>query len=250
MQDFAFWSVAALSVVLMGLGKGGFSGLGLVAMLLMALVISPLAAAAIMLPILIVQDVVTVWAYRREADWRLLAVMLPGGLIGIFLGWLLAARIDEAAVRFLVGLIAVVFSLRGWFARPPAAAPRASRPGGLFWGAVAGFTSFVAHAGGPPFQAHVLPLRLAPQIYAGTNTMYFATVNAVKVAPYFLLGQFSPENLSVSAALAPLAIASTFAGVWLIRRISPAPFYRIILALTFAVGCKFVWDAGRVLLGF
>ncbi|MBL8588502.1 MAG: sulfite exporter TauE/SafE family protein [Methylobacteriaceae bacterium] len=249
MQDWVFWSVAALAVALMGLGKGGFSGLGLVSILLMALVTTPLAAAAIMLPILIVQDAVTVWAYRREADWRLLAVMLPGGLAGIFLGWLFAARIDEAAVRLVVGLIAVVFAVRGFVSRLPPAAPRASTAGGLFWGVVAGFTSFVAHAGGPPFQAHVLPLRLPPQIYAGTTTMFFAVVNLVKVAPYFLLGQFSPANLTVSAALAPAAIVSTLAGVWLIRRIAAARFYTLILGLTFAVGCKFVWDAGRALLG-
>ena len=249
MADWQFWSVAALSVTLMGLGKGGFSGLGLISMLLLALVISPIRAAAIMLPILIVQDVVTVWAYRRDAAWRLLKVMLPGGLVGIAAGWALAARIDEAAVRLVVGLIAVVFALRGWLAKAPAVAPRASPAGGLFWGAAAGFTSFIAHAGGPPFQAHVLPLRLPPQIYAGTSTMYFAAVNAVKVAPYFALGQFTPDNLSISAALTPVAIASTFAGVWMIRRIPFERFYRIILGLTFTVGCKFVWDSARALLG-
>lgn len=250
MIDWHFWTLAATSVTLMGLSKGGFSGLSMLSMPLLALATSPVAAAAIMLPILIVQDVVTVVAYRRDADWRVLAAMLPGALVGIGIGWAFSARIDEAAVRLAVGLIAVGFVLRAWTQRrPPPSAPQpGSTAGGLGWGAVAGFTSFVSHAGGPPFQAHVLPLGLPPQRYAGSNTMFFATVNAIKVMPYFWLGQFSADNLAVSARLFPIAIVSTFAGVWLVRRVSAARFYRIILWLTFAVGCKLVFDASRALL--
>ncbi len=248
--DFGLWAAATAAVALMGLSKGGFSGLSVLSMPLMALAVSPVTAAAVMLPILIVQDVVSVAAYRRDADWRLLAILLPGAVVGVALGYLFAARIDEAAVRLAVGLIAVGFCLRAWTARGARreAPPRRVGPG-LFWGVVAGFTSFVSHAGAPPFQVYVLPLRLAPRVYAGTNTMFFAAANLIKVLPYALLGQFGAANLAFSARLFPVAIVSTLAGVWLVRRVPAAPFYRIILVLTFLVGCKLVWDGGRASFG-
>ncbi|MBK9082230.1 MAG: sulfite exporter TauE/SafE family protein [Rhizobiales bacterium] len=244
------WLIAAAAVALMGLSKGGFSGLSVLSMPLLALVVPPVAAAAVMLPILLMQDVVSVAAYRRDADWRLLAILLPGAVVGIGLGYLFSARIDEAAVRLAVGLIAVGFCLRAWTARGARAeaAPRRVGPG-VVWGAVAGFTSFVSHAGAPPFQVYVLPLRLEPRVYAGTNTMFFAAANLIKVLPYALLGQFGAENLAFSAKLFPVAIVSTLAGVWLVRRVPAGPFYRIILVLTFLVGCKLVWDGGRASLG-
>jgi uncharacterized membrane protein YfcA len=246
-----FYAAAIPAVILMGLSKGGFSGLGLLAITLMSLVVSPVRAAAIMLPILIVQDVVTVWAYRNAFDKKLLAIMLPGSVIGIAIGWLVATAVSEAFVRVAVGLISVCF-VGVWVYRQRrstvAEARQATVGGGVFWGAVAGYTSFVAHAGGPPFQVHVLPLRLSPVMYAGTNAVFFAVTNAIKVIPYVALGQFSPENLGTSAMLFPVAIVSTFLGVWLVRQVDANRFYGIIYALTFVVGVKLIWDGVRDLL--
>jgi uncharacterized membrane protein YfcA len=249
--DPTFYLAAIPAVALMGLAKGGFSGLGLLSMALLSLVVSPVRAAAIMLPILIVQDVVTVWAYRNDFDRKLLAVMLPGSIIGIALGWLVATSVSEAFVRVAVGLISVCF-VAVWFYRQRRAMVAEARPatvsGGVFWGAVAGYTSFVAHAGGPPFQVHVLPLRLSPVYYAGTNAVFFAVTNAIKVIPYVALGQFSAENISTSTMLFPLAIISTLAGVWLVRLVDANRFYRLIYTLTFVVGVKLIWDGIRDLL--
>ena len=245
--DFGFLAASLVAVVLMGLSKGGFSGLSVLSMPLMALVLPPGQAAAIMLPLLIAQDVVSVIAYRRDWDGRLLAILLPGAAAGVGLGYGLAARIEPAAVTLAVGLIAFVFAGRSLFFAPHAHAQ--ARPGtvaaGLFWGAVGGFTSFISHSGSPPVQVYLLPQRLPPRLYAGLNTMFFAFANAIKVAPYFLLGQFTAENLTMSAALAPVAVGSALAGVWLVRRVSAAKFYAIILWLTLAVGVKLVWDGAR-----
>ncbi|MCP8939790.1 sulfite exporter TauE/SafE family protein [Alsobacter sp. SYSU M60028] len=246
-----FYLVAVPAVVLMGLSKGGFSGLGLLSMSMLSLAVSPVKAAAIMLPILIVQDMVSVWAYRRTFDKRLLAIMLPGTILGIGFGWLIAAQVSEAVVRLIVGLISVVFVAMFWRRRPlktePAPVPGKPAPG-VFWGAVAGYTSFVAHAGGPPFQVYVMPLRLSPALYAGTNTMFFAATNALKTVPYLALGQFSPENLASSAALFPIAIVATLGGVWLIQRIDATRFYMVVYGLTLLVGLGLVTDAVRELL--
>ena len=235
----------------MGLAKGGFSGLGLLSIPLLCLVMPPVQAAAIMLPILLVQDAVSVWAYRKSFDRQNLLLLLPGCVLGIGLGWLFAARLSDAVVLLAVGVIATGFVIINWRRKAVLAAAGQLRPSallGLLWGSVAGITSFVAHAGGPPFQVYVLPQRLPPQIYAGTSTMFFAATNVVKLIPYAALGQLSPTNLSLAGALFPLAIGATFIGVWLVRRVDAQRFYTIIYALTFAVGLKLLWDGAIKLL--
>ncbi len=242
--DPIFYVAAIPAVVLLGLSKGGFSGLSSLAMPLFALAISPVKAAAIMLPILIVQDWVSVWAFRRDFELRNLAILVPGAVVGVAAGWLLAARVDEQAVRLAVGLISVGFVvfmlLRDRLAS--GAATQATVPPGLFWGAVAGFTSFVSHTGAPPVMIYMLPQKLTPRIFAGTSAILFAIINLLKVWPYFALGQFSRDNLSASASLLPVAVVATFAGVWLVRRVSAERFYGAVLALTFIVGVKLIWD--------
>lgn len=246
-MSLTFVAAALAAVILMGLAKGGFAGLSVLSMPLLTLVLPPGQAAAIMLPLLLMQDVVSVVAYRRDWNGRNLAVLLPGAAIGVALGYFFAARIAPAAVTLSVGLIALVFSVRMLFFPP--VAQGAARPGaagaGVFWGAVGGFSSFVSHSGAPAVQVFLLPQRQPPRIYAGDNTMYFAFANALKVAPYFWLGQFGTENLATSAALAPVAILSALAGVWLVRRVSAAKFYRIILWLTLGVGAKLIYDGAR-----
>ena len=245
--DWAFAAVSAVAVTLMGLSKGGFAGLSVLSMPLMALVLPPTQAAAIMLPILLLQDVVSVVAYRRDWDARLLAIILPGAVVGTGLGYLFAARIHPGAVTLTVGLIAFLFAGRSlFFTKIVEGPPRGGHPAaGLFWASVGGFTSFVSHSGSPPLQVFLLPLRLPPRLYAGVNTMYFAFANVMKVLPYFLLGQFSTDNLSISASLAPVAVLSALLGVWLVRRVSGERFYTIILWLTLGVGVKLIWDGAR-----
>ncbi|HEY8384519.1 MAG TPA: sulfite exporter TauE/SafE family protein [Microvirga sp.] len=243
--DPSFYAAAIPAVTLMGLAKGGFSGLGLLSLPLMALVASPVQAAAIMLPILIVQDVVTVWAYRRTWDLRNLLILVPSGALGILVGYLLAAKVSDAAVELAIGAISIAFALRRLVLERRAEAPpvaRADVPRGLFWGAVTGFTSMIAHAGGPPFQIYVMPQRLKRDVFVGTGALYFALNNWLKVPPYIALGQFTAENLATAAALFPVAIASTWAGVLLVRRVSGERFYTLVYTLLVLVGLKLVYD--------
>jgi uncharacterized membrane protein YfcA len=243
--SWSFYFAAVPAVILVGLSKGGFSGLSMMAMPMLALVVSPVRAAAIMLPILIVQDWVSVWAFRRDFEPRNLMILIPASLIGIGAGWLLAAHVSEALVRLAVGLISIgfvaymVIRSRGG---EPAPAEAKVAPG-IFWGALAGFTSFVSHAGAPPFQVYVMPQGLSPRLFAGTATMFFAAANLLKVAPYFALGQFSQANLTAAATLFPLAILATIAGVWLVRRVPADRFYNAVYALTFLIGLWLVREA-------
>jgi uncharacterized membrane protein YfcA len=244
--EWLFMAAAIPAVILVGLSKGGFAGLSMLAMPLISLVVSPVRAAAIMLPILIVQDWVGVWAFRRDFSGRNLIILIPASLIGIGAGWLLAAHVSESVVRLAVGLISIGFVIfMVWRGRAGKSQP--TQPGvapGVFWGSIAGFTSFVSHAGAPPFQVYVMPQNLPPLVFAGTGTMFFAAANLLKVPPYIALGQFSRENLLTSLSLFPIAIVATFAGVWLVRRVPADRFYNLVFLLTFAVGLKLVWDAG------
>lgn len=250
LHDPLFYALAVPAVILMGLAKGGFSGVGAVAMPLLALAISPVQAAAILLPILIVQDVVGVWAFRKTWDRRTLAIMLPGAAVGILAGYLLAAKVSSTTILAVLGAISILFALhRLWLARGGrVATPRDIPAGadaalGMALGAASGFTSQIAHAGQPPFQMWVLPKALPPASLVGTTAIYFATINWIKVPAYWALGQFTAQNLLTAAALLPVAIASTFAGVWLVRRIDPGRFYTLIYVLMILVGGQLLWEA-------
>ncbi|HEX7076298.1 MAG TPA: sulfite exporter TauE/SafE family protein [Hyphomicrobiaceae bacterium] len=244
-----FFAVAIPAIVLTGLSKGGFlGGIGGMAVPLMSLVISPVQAAGIMLPILIAMDWIGVWAYRRDWSGPNLKILLPAATGGIIVGWATAAYVTESHVRLLVGVIGVLFTLDHWLKlRPWSVAPGPDLVKGTFWGAVSGFTSFVSHTGGPPFAIYMLPQRLPNAVYAGTAVMMFTAVNLIKVPPYFLLGQFNPENLKTVAVLLPLAPLAMGAGVWLTRRVPQGPFYKILYGCLFVISVKLIWDGLRAL---
>jgi uncharacterized membrane protein YfcA len=233
-SDPLFVVTAIAAVLLVGLAKGGFSGIGMAATPLLALTMPPLQALAILLPILMMQDAISVWWYRHDWDGWNVKVMLPGAAIGVCLAWALASVVPDGVVRLLIGAIGVVFVLNVWFGKmPPPRRP--SIASGVFWGAGSGFTSTIASAGMPPFSIHILPQRMDKMRLVGTVTMFFAAVNVMRVVPYFSLGQLSRDNLLISAALMPLAIASNFLGFWLVQRIPTGPFYRITYALMFLI---------------
>ena len=244
--DWHFYALAIPAVMLMGLAKGGFTGLGSLSLPMLAFVIDPVRAAAILLPLLIVQDVVGVWAFRRTVDWPLLGWMLPGAAAGVALGYGFAASVTPRAVMAAVGLISILFGIyRLWLQHHavPREAARMPEWAGALFGVASGFTSQVAHAGQPPFQLWVLPRNLSRDVLIGTTAIFFATLNWIKVPAYWALGQFTRTNMLTTAALLPLALASTFAGVWLVRRIAPERFYTAIYWLMIIVGAALIWEA-------
>jgi uncharacterized protein len=237
--DPYFYLAAIPAVILMGLAKGGFAGVGMLGVPMLALVISPIQGAAITLPILMIQDAISLTAYWKQWDNRNLIILLPGAVVGIVIGYLLAAKVSDGPFYLALGVISVAFALRALIAGD-VTPKKAGLPAGLFWGVTAGFTSMIANAGAPPFQLYVLPQRLARDIFVGTSIAFFAIVNWIKLPGFWALGQFTHENLMTTAVLIPLAVVSTYAGVWLVRRTSHDRFYRIIYALMVLVGIKLV----------
>jgi uncharacterized protein len=242
-QGWAFWAAALVGVTILGLAKGGFAGLGVLGVPIMALGMSPVLAAAILLPILLVQDVFSVKAFGAHREDAILKIMVPGACIGIFAGWALARFVSVSVVEAAVGLIAIVFAIQRIRAEHRGVPARLGRAWeGVAMGAAAGFTSQIAHAGGPPFQMHVLPKKLPRDMFIGTSSVFFALINWLKVPAYYALGAFTPENLWLAAALMPAALASTWAGTVLVRRIDGPRFYAIMHALMILVGGKLAWD--------
>ncbi|KJS13798.1 MAG: membrane protein [Hoeflea sp. BRH_c9] len=250
MTDLFFYATAIPAVILVGLSKGGFGGaMALLGVPLMALAISPVQAAAILLPILIVMDIVSLWSWRSHRDKTTLMIMVPGALAGIAIGWATAAWVTVPMIRLIVGAVALWFVWRyvvqTLIASRSGAKPvaRGHRPAqGMLWGALAGFTSFVSHAGGPPYQIYTLPLRQDPKTYTGTSVRFFAIINAIKLVPYFALGQFDATNLSTSLVLAPLAPVATLAGAYIVKRMKPDIFYPFMYAMVLLAALKLIWD--------
>jgi uncharacterized protein len=237
--DPLFYLVAIPAVIFLGLSKGGFSGIGMISTPLLALILPPLEAAAILLPIILLQDAFSVWIYRRVWDAWNLKVMLPGAVVGVGLAWLFAAYVPDAVIRLAVGLIALGFVAYAIIHRNrPVTEHRPQAAHGVFWGAMSGFTTTLIQIGAPPYYAFVLPQRLEKMIFVGTTVMFFAAANVMKIAPYSALGQFSSSGLATSAALFPLAIAANYLGIYLVRLTPEALFYKITNWTVFLIGCE------------
>lgn len=249
--DPLFYAVAIPAVILTGLAKGGFMNmLAMLAVPLMALVISPVQAAGIMLPLLICMDVTALWAYWKVYDTANLKVLVPAAVLGVGIGWATASYVSEAHVRLIVGLVALAFCLDHYLGlRQRAEKHRPNPLMGRFWGMVAGFTSFVSHAGGPPMQMYLLPQRLEPRLFAGTSVIFFTVVNWVKVIPYAALGQLGLDNLTTSLVLAPIAPLAIMAGAKLTRIVQPQTYYGLAYIAILIVSLKLIWDGGKAVLG-
>jgi hypothetical protein len=243
-----FYAVAVPAILLLGLSKAGFgAGVGGFIVPLLALAIPPRQAAAVLLPILCAMDLLSIRAYRGSWDSRNTRILLPGGLIGIAVGTLSFGLLSEAGISILIGTIAVVFGLQQWLGLGKSLKPCGASVGrGLFWSGLSGFTSFVAHAGGPPLMVYLLPQRLDKRLYVGTAVLFFFVVNYVKLIPYAWLGQLNFGNLATSLVLLPLAPAGIRLGVWAQNHLREALFYRIVVLLLLASGGKLLFDGLRV----
>jgi uncharacterized membrane protein YfcA len=242
--DPLFYVLAVPAVLALGLSKGGFSGVGQMATPLLALAMPPLEAAAIFLPIMIVQDCFALWVYRKDWSGRLLAVLMPGVIIGVGLAWVLASYISDAAVRIFIGVTTIAYVLYIWIG--PAQAARkvdgaSAGKGvfkGVFLGAVAGFTSLLCQAGAPPYQMYALSQNLSKMTFVGTAAIFFAAMNWLKVVPYLALGQFSMKGLGTSLVLLPLAILTNQIGFWVVRITPAALFFRITMIVLFLISLE------------
>jgi len=244
-SDPYFYLAAVPAVLLFGIAKGGFGGgLGVMAVPLMALVVSPVQSAAILLPILCLMDLVSLRAYRGRWVLSELRVLLPWSLVGIAAGTLLFGFMSPAVIRLILGIIALTFTLHHWLQQFLRAGDGKvfSPTIGMAASATAGFTSFIAHAGGPPISMYLLRRGLDRTAFVATTVVFFAVVNYVKLVPYAWLGQLDTANLQTSLVLAPLAPLGVAAGVWMHNRVSDRFFFQVAYTLLFLVGVRLIYD--------
>jgi uncharacterized membrane protein YfcA len=244
-MNTAGWLVAAFAVLITGISKSGLGGaLGGLAVPFLSLWISPRNAAAVMLPILIAMDMVGIRAWSGKADWRDLKVLIPGAIVGIVLGTLAFGVMSDQLVKGLIGLIAVGFTLDRLL-RHRGQATTEQRPPRIFgWlsGVGAGFTSTLAHAGGPPVMIYLLSWRQPRETFVATTVFFFSVINLAKLPFYIALGLFSIDTLTMSAILLPLVPVGVWIGMRLLTRIPERPFYLFATAALGLSGVKLLWD--------
>ena len=242
LDRYLFWLIAIPAVMITGISNSGFAGgIGIIAVPMLALLVDPLRAAAIMLPLLIFMDVLSLrywWAKQRN---DILALLIPAAVLGIGLGYLLYDVLNPQLIKLLLGLMSVVFALWGLLKGMNLAIS------GMPWvgrvaGFVAGLTSFVAHAGGPPVNFYLLPMKLSKEDFLATAVYFFAAINFIKLLPYALLGQVNNDNLFVALALAPFAWLGVKLGLIIQRRISPELFINLMFVLLLVIGIKLSFD--------
>jgi uncharacterized membrane protein YfcA len=244
LSDPVFYLCSILAVLVFGFGKGGFGGAtGVLSVPLMTFAMPPQQAAAILLPILCVMDILTVKKYWGRWHRQNLIIMIPAAIFGIALGSLTFRMLSDDWIRVLVGIIATGFALYMWVGRKSEkSVAKPSVKKGRFWGMVSGFTSFGIHAGGLPAGIYLLPQRLPPTEFVATSVVLFAVINYVKLIPYFWLGQLSTANLLLSFILLPFAPIGIWLGFYLHDKISVQLFYRVVNFFLVLAGLKLLYE--------
>lgn len=240
----AFFIAALVCVIVIGISKSGLGGgLGQLTVPVLAMFVTPLQAVAIMLPILCTIDIVNVWRYRHDWHKRNLLIMAPAAAIGIAIGGLTFKYIDDHLIRLLLGGLSILFAL-SYFrqSKPVSAEGKKAAIVGAFCGALSGFTSTVAHAGGGPIKMFLLPQRLDKRLFVGTQVYFFFLINQMKIVPYFWLGQFTTDALAMSFILLPAIPVGMWLGFKLIDKVSQELFYKIVYGVLFIAGVKLIYD--------
>jgi len=241
-----FYAVAVVAVLIVGISKGGFvGGFGMLAVPMMSMIVDPRQAAAIMLPILCVMDIFAVKAFWGKWDQKALISLVPGAVMGIVIGTITFRYLNADMIRIIVGIVTILFVLQYYLIdrrRKITAGLDYNTVKGGFLGALSGFTSFIAHAGGGPLSMYLFPLKLDKTILVATSVFFFITVNFVKLIPYAWLGQLSGDNLLTSLVLLPLAPIGIKLGVWMHNKVSTELFYKICYIALFFTGLKLIYD--------
>mgnify|MGYP001826106916 FL=1 len=251
MPAFDIWSVlplAMFSSLTIGMSKGGLPIVAMLAVPVLAFVMDPLAAAALLLPVYLVSDVYGVWLYRREYSAPNLKLLIPAGCLGVFIGYLAAPHVQESGMNLAIGLTGVFFCLRAWFFTSKDAPPMPVRAApALFWGTLSGITSFISHAGAPPYQIYILPRKLPKLVFAGTSTILFAIINMGKLPAYLSLDIFPKMDIAGLLILGATALFGAWAGAKLTRIIPERPFFIAVYTALFILSLSLIAKGGGLL---
>ncbi len=244
--DPIFYFLSVPAVLIYGIGKGGLGGaLGIIAVPLMAFAVSPLQAAAILLPILCVMDVFAVRYHYKNADYSVIKKMLPGALVGVIIAGVYINVVPQAGLKLTIGVLSLWFCAQyvwSMFANSAQAAKTNNTIGASVWGTVSGFSSTTIHAGGGPASMYLLPIKLEKVTLIATMAVFFALLNVAKLVPYALSGEFDATTVLTALVLMPLAPLGVSMGVWLLHRVSQTRIYQLCYLFLFLSGAKLSYD--------
>lgn len=242
MIDIYFYFIASIGVILFGISKGGFAGpIAILSLPIMSLAMSPVMAAAILLPVLLIMDVIAMYLYWKTWDMKNIKVIIPPALIGIFIGAMTFNYSSDDSIRIIIGTIAILFILLTIIQKNNLLI-KPTKTKGTFWSLVAGYTSFLIHSGGTPVNFYLLPQKLNKTIYVGTMTLTFLIINVIKLVPYYYLDQFVIPNIKASLILSPLAPISIYLGYYLHKKVNEEVFYFFIYLFLAIGGVKLIYD--------
>ena len=241
-MDPTFLAFASFGVFVFGISKGGVPGpIAMLAVPVMSFAMSPLQAAGILLPLLIIMDFSAIYLYWKKWLNNIVKIIIPASIIGILFGTFTFQYTNENQIRIVVGAISIIFVLVSFIQRNNLLL-KPTNLKGYFWSSIAGYTSFLIHAGNPPINFYMLPLKLDKVSFIGTMTLAFLVINVVKLIPYYYVGLLAPSNLIVSLILLPLAFVSVLFGYFLQKKIPEKLFFNIVYILLFLSGCKLIFD--------
>ncbi|MCL6268583.1 sulfite exporter TauE/SafE family protein [Sansalvadorimonas sp. 2012CJ34-2] len=247
-MDIVVYLLAFLAVIINGMAKGGLGSIvGSLSVPLMSLAMDPVQAAAVLLPLLLLMDFISMWKFRGQIYWPAFIHCLPAGIVGVAIGAMIFNQLSDASIRLLIGLVSLGFCLLLWLQRNSTSRSKSSAVKGSFWGCLTGFTSFGIHAGGPPLSIYLLPLGLSSHLLMGTQAWIFAGLNFSKVAAYSWLGQLDFSNLVFSLFLVPAAPAGVFLGYYLLNRLSQKIIYGFCYLSLFSLGSVLFFQGVREL---
>lgn len=246
--DPLFWAIGGATIFAIAISKGAFGGgVASLGVPMLSLLVDPIGAAIIVAPLVSLMDMFTLRTFG-PSSWSKpdLKVLLPGLLIGLCVGWLVFERVDPRLVALLIGSISLGFALH-WFwkrsQRREEVSHPVSAPLGVIAGAASGFTTFVAHAGGPPVAMYLIRRQLDKTRFVGTTTAFFTIGNILKLGPYAFLMAARPDAAAASVLLAGFVPF----GVWLGLRLHRHLSYDAIMLVTNAVlilgGARLIWQA-------
>ena len=243
-DTWIFWIIAVFASVTVGLGKGGLPVIASLAVPSLSLFMSPITAAGLLLPVYIVSDMFALFFYRKDFDIRVLKISILGMTIGVLIGWATADFVIEWVVTIIIGLMGVIFAINELFRNSIKKTnfKKFNQSKGIFWCSISGFTSFISHNGGPPWQIFVIPLGLNKAVYVGSSVLAFSYVNAIKVIPYFFLGQLNFGTIKIALFLLIPASLAVYIGYLAVKIIPEKVFYLIISWALLIISCKLIWD--------
>lgn len=229
----------AFVVLFVGISKSAFAGaFGVFGVPLLMFKFSAIQAIALMLPLLIIADLLSVRSFWKKWDTKLLASLIPGAMIGILVAHLTIDFINADHLGLMIAIICIVFAVKNIWFKQTRLRFIDNRLGAYIMSTIAGITSTLVHAGGPPMIMYFITIKLSPTKFVATAAILFAIMNVFKLIGFVSLGLLTFDTLLTAVAFLPLAFIGNWLGLRINQVIEKQLFLKVMNYLLLILG---VW---------